>query len=65
MTMLENLKKMWIEFSNMPINSNDKIDVGFYCWEKGVHRFEIWHWFNGKLPNGLANMQFKFRVWQQ
>lgn len=51
---IENLKIMWEEFSNIPINLNDEIDEDFYHWEEGTYRFDIWHWFDEKLPNGIA-----------
>jgi hypothetical protein len=53
MTIVE-LKKMWGEFGDIPINSADKIEVEFYWWENGTCRFDIWHWFDEKLPNGIA-----------
>ena len=31
-----------------------EIEVDFYWWEKGTYRFDIWHWFDENLPNGLA-----------
>jgi hypothetical protein len=48
------LEKMWEEFDDIPINSDDEIEVEFYWWEKGTYRFDILHWFDEKLPNGLA-----------
>jgi hypothetical protein len=38
----------------MPINNDDEIELDFYCWKKGTYRFEIWHWFDEKLPTGIA-----------
>lgn len=52
MTLTE-LKKMWSEFSNISINDNDEIEQGFYYWEKGTYRFDIWLWFDEKSPKGL------------
>lgn len=51
---VEYLEKMWEEFSNIPINLEDEIQENFYHWEKGTYRFDIWHWFDEKLPNGIA-----------
>ncbi len=48
------LEKMWDDFGNIPTNSNDEIEVDFYYWEKGTYRFDIWHWFDEKLPHGLV-----------
>lgn len=51
---IDKLRTMWKELSNVPINSDDEIELNFYWWEKGTYRFEIWHWFDEKMPNGLV-----------
>jgi len=51
---LEELENMWEEFSNIPINTDDEILESFYHWEKGTYRFDIWHWFDKKLSNGIS-----------
>ena len=48
------LVQLWEEFSQIPIDNNDCIEKDFCCWEKGTYRFDIWHWFDEKLPNGIA-----------
>lgn len=48
------LEIIWEEFGDIPINNDDEIELDFYCWKKGTCRFEIWHWFDEKLPNGLV-----------
>ena len=48
------LEILWEEFGDLPINNDDEIEIDFYLWEKGTSRFDIWHWFDEKLPNGLA-----------
>ena len=53
MTMTD-LKMMWEEFADVPINRDDEIEQYFYFWEKGTYRFDIWHWFDEKLPDGIA-----------
>ena len=50
---LEELKKLWKEFSEVPINDDDTIERAFHGFEAGTDRFEIWHWFDDKCPNGL------------
>jgi hypothetical protein len=49
---------MWSAFADIPANLEEEIEVDFYCWKKGTYRFvpklSRWHWFDGKLPNGLA-----------
>ena len=50
---IADLEKLWDEFSNIPINIEDEIEEDFYFWKKGTYRFDIWHWFDEKLPNGI------------
>ena len=53
MTITE-LEKMWSAFTDIPTNSDDEIEVDFYWWKIGTYRFDIWHWFDEKLPDGLG-----------
>ncbi|WP_445957699.1 hypothetical protein [Yeosuana sp.] len=53
MTIAE-LKKIWSAFADIPTNLEEEIEIDFYWWEKGTYRFDIWYWFDEKLPNGLA-----------
>lgn len=48
------LKKMWSAFADIPANSDDEIEIDFCWWQKGTYRLDIWHWFDEKLPKGLA-----------
>lgn len=50
---LEELKKMWDEFRDIPINLKEEIEVDFYDWKPGTYRLDIWHWFDEALPNGI------------
>ncbi|MCC5938115.1 MAG: hypothetical protein JJU34_12615 [Lunatimonas sp.] len=51
---VDELRQMWMQFEDVPTYSEDEIEIDFYWWEKGTYRFDIWHWFDEKLPNGLA-----------
>ena len=53
MTITE-LERMWEEFGDIPIHSDDEIEIDFYRWKKGTYRFDIWHWFDEKFSNGLS-----------
>ena len=59
---LEELKILWEDFGNTPINNDDEIEEDFIIdlseslyikWEKGASRFDIWHWFDEHCPNNL------------
>lgn len=51
----EKLKKWWDEFSEMPVDNDDRIERAFHIFEKGTDRMEIWKWFDEQCPNGLVN----------
>jgi hypothetical protein len=51
---IQELEILWSAFADIRINSDDEIELDFYWWEKGAYRFDIWHWFDEKLPKGLA-----------
>ena len=50
----EKLKKWWDEFSEMPVDNDDRIERAFHVFEKGTDRMEIWKWFDEQCPNGLV-----------
>lgn len=51
----EKLKEWWDEFSEMPVDNDDRIERAFHIFEKGTDRMEIWKWFDEQCPNGLVN----------
>lgn len=51
---IKELKKLWLELGKIPVDANDCIEREFYIWEKGTDKFHIWHWFDDKLPHGIA-----------
>lgn len=50
----EKLKEWWDEFSEMPVDNDDRIERAFHIFEKGTDRMEIWKWFDEQCPNGLV-----------
>ncbi|MBI4680902.1 MAG: hypothetical protein HY753_06790 [Nitrospirae bacterium] len=51
---IKELKKLWKELEEIPVDSNDCIERDFYLWQKGTDKLEIWHWFDEGLPYGIA-----------
>lgn len=51
---LMNLMELWDKFSEVPINNDDEIEEDFLCFPVGTYRFDVWHWFDERCPNGLA-----------
>lgn len=50
---LEDLRRLWKEFEEVPINDDDAIERAFLDFEAGTYRFDILKWFDDKCPNGL------------
>lgn len=48
------IQELWDKFSDIPINNNDKIEKDFLCFKAGDYRFDVWHWFDERCPNGIA-----------
>lgn len=50
---LNEIKKLWEEFADVPIDNNDAITQDFHHFNKGTSRFDVWSWFDGICPNGI------------
>lgn len=51
---LATLERLWDLFSSIPINNDDEIEEPFLTFDIGTSRFDVWHWFDERCPNGLA-----------
>jgi hypothetical protein len=47
--------KLWNDFSNVPINEEDLIELHFIHFEKGTNRFEIWQYFETNFDLSITN----------
>lgn len=60
MKTLEELKVLWDELGDIPVNNNDEIEKDFLSFPIGTDKFEVWDWFDEQCPNGLAkDLMFK------
>lgn len=50
----EDIIRLWELLGDIPVDEEDQIDEDFYLWEKGTDKFEIWHWFDEHLEEGLG-----------
>jgi hypothetical protein len=50
---MDEIKKLWDEFSEIPVDDDDRILRDFRDFPAGTDRFEVWHWFDGMCPNGV------------
>ncbi|HHF7367763.1 TPA: hypothetical protein ACPSKY_002907 [Legionella bozemanae] len=50
---------LWEQLADVSINDEDEIEEDFLHFEKGTNKFELWTWFDEKLPKGIAHELFK------
>ena len=51
---ISEIKTMWEEFEDVPVDEDERIETKFYEWPVGTPKMEIWHWFDSMSPTGLA-----------
>lgn len=50
----ENLEELWDQFEDIPMNPETEcIEKPFLFWEPGIHREEIWRWFDRRHSKGV------------
>lgn len=60
MKTLEELKELWDELGDIPVNNNDEIEKDFLGYPAGTDKLEIWDWFDEQCPNRLVeDLMFK------
>lgn len=60
MKTLEEVKVLWDELGDIPVNNNNEIEKDFLDFPAGTDKFEIWHWFSEQFLNGLVrDLMFK------
>ena len=42
-------KKLWKEFSNIPVDGDDYTETDWHIFYKGTLKFDIWHWFEKRF----------------
>lgn len=53
-TNLVRLPDLWERFSEIGVNDDDEIEQDFLSFKKGTSKYDVWHWFDERCPNGLA-----------
>jgi len=48
------LRQLWRDFGDTPINDDDEIEQDFLNFESGTDRFDVWHWFDAEYSHGVA-----------
>lgn len=56
----EELEELWEQFGDVPMNPETEcIEEQFIGWGPGIHREEIWHWFDRRHSKGIAYLLYK------
>lgn len=55
----EELEELWNRFGDIPMDpETERIEEQFLGWGVGVHREEIWHWFDQRHSKGIAYLLY-------
>ena len=54
------IEKVWEEFTDVPIDESECLDIDWHGWNKGTHREEIWHWFDEHHSKGVAWLMYEY-----
>ncbi len=55
----EVLEELWEQFGDIPMNpETERIEEKFMGWGPGIHREEIWHWFDERHSKGVAYLLY-------
>lgn len=55
----EELEELWAQFADVPMNpETERIEESFMGWGAGIHREEIWHWFDKRHSKGVAYLLY-------
>lgn len=51
----EQLEKKWKELEDIPMNPETEcIEEKWWCFPAGIHREDIWHWFDEHHSKGVG-----------
>ena len=48
------LPQLWERFGEIPVNNDDEIEEDFLNFPARTSKFDVWHWFDDRCPNSLA-----------
>lgn len=51
---LKELQELWDKLGDIPVNNDDEIEEDFLNFPAGTSKFDVWHWFDERCPNGVA-----------
>lgn len=50
----ETVFRLWDEFGDVPVDEDDQLTESWLDFEKGVSRFDVWHWFEDSFGYPIA-----------
>lgn len=54
----EKLEYLWEKFGGVPVDDDGFILDDFLGFKSGIHREEIWRWFDGRYSGGVAKLMY-------
>lgn len=58
------LEAKWDEFGDIPIDSDNCIEIDWWIFEKGTEREYIWHYFDEKHSKGVHYLLYEYRLYK-
>ena len=53
------IKELWHKLGDVPMNpETEQIEEGFYIWNAGTDREDIWHWFDEHYDRGVVALLY-------
>lgn len=59
---LKELQELWDKLGDIPVNNDDEIEEDFLNFPAGTSKFDVWHWFDERCPNGVAEARKLWRA---
>ena len=56
------IEKLWEDFTDVPIDKNDCLDIDWQGWNKGTHIEEIWRWFDEHHSKGVFWLMYEYET---
>lgn len=50
MKTIEELRALWEQLADIPVDDSDCIDQPFHGFAIGTHREDVWRWFESQNP---------------
>lgn len=59
------LEELWAQFADVPMDpETERIEEEFMGWGPGIHREEIWGWFDKRHSKGVAYLLYNDGVYR-